>query len=237
MTEGQWREVWELFQTTRDLPEQERSRILDSSRSDPAVVEEVVAMLGDLATTEPPESPTRLGTLFGRYEIVSLLGKGGMGTVYSARDPELGRLVAIKLVAPELAASRPSVERLVREAKSVSALNHPHIVTVYEVIRHGGDVGIAMELIEGTPLRSFCGEPQDIASVIKWGGQIARALDAAHGRHIVHRDIKPENLMVRQDGIVKVLDFGSARDIALYGGTLTEQSLTMFTGTLSYMAP
>jgi len=237
MTEGQWREVWELFQTTRDLPEQERSRVLDSSRSDPAVVEEVVAMLGDLATTEPPEPPTRLGTLFGRYQIVSILGKGGMGTVYSARDPELGRLVAIKLVAPELAASRPSVERLVREAKSVSALNHPHIVTVYEVIRDGGDVGIAMELIEGTPLRSFCGEPQDIASVIKWGGQIARALDAAHGRHIVHRDIKPENLMVRQDGIVKVLDFGSARDIALYGGTLTEQSLTMFTGTLSYMAP
>ena len=157
-------------------------------------------MLDELADHSMPEPPSRVGTRFGRYEIVGMLGNGGMGRVYAARDPELGRMVAIKLLAPDLAASRPAVERLIREAKAASALNHPHIVTVYEVIRAADDVGIAMEFVEGSSLRSFCGKPQEIAHVIQWGCQIARALAAAHQRNIVHRDIKPENLMVRQDG-------------------------------------
>ena len=123
-------------------------------------------------------------------------------------DPELDRNVAIKFLSPEIADTGPAVERLIREAKAASALNHPHIITVYEVIRTNDDVAIAMELVEGRALREFCGKPVEIAQVIHWGRQIAQALAAAHQRNIVHRDVKPENLMVRDDGILKVLTSG-----------------------------
>lgn len=237
MTDGQWQEAWEIFRAARDLPEDERHGFLASVDTDPGVMEEVVAMLNESGDQSDSEPLSRVGTRFGRYEIVGLLGTGGMGQVYSARDPELGRMVAIKFLAPELAASRAAVERLVREAKAASTLNHPHIVTVYEVTRAADDVGIAMELIEGASLRSFCGRPQEIGQVIQWGCQIARALTAAHRRNIVHRDIKPENLMVRQDGVLKVLDFGLARNVEEYGETLSAQSSAMLAGTLNYMTP
>ncbi len=237
MTDRQWQEAWEIFRAARDLPEDERRSFLASVDTDAGVMEEVVAMLNEAAEQAIPEPPSRVGTRFGRYEILGVLGSGGMGRVYSARDPELGRIIAIKLLAPELAASRPAVDRLVREAKAASALNHPHIVTVYEVIRDADDVGIAMELVEGESLRSFCGKPQEIAQTTQWGCQIARALAAAHQRNIVHRDIKPENLMVRQDGILKVLDFGLARQGERRGETRSGQSSAMLAGTLNYMAP
>jgi Tol biopolymer transport system component len=236
MTDRQWQEAWEIFRTARDLSEEERRAFLHSAQTDPEVMQEVVAMLHEASDQPVPAAPAREGSRFGRYEIVSMLGSGGMGRVYSARDPELGRMVAIKLLAPDLVPSRSAVERLRREAKAASALNHPHIVTVYEVIRAAEDIGIVMELVEGDSLRSFCGSPQEISRVVQWGAQIARALAAAHERSIVHRDIKPENLIVRRDGIVKVLDFGLARYLE-DGQTHTGQSSAMLAGTLNYMAP
>jgi Tol biopolymer transport system component len=156
--------------------------------------------------------------------------------VYTAADSELGRKVAIKFLSPQMAASNRAVERLIREAKAASALNHPHIITVYEVIRAKNDVAIAMELVEGRPLRKFCGKPAEIAQVIHWGCQIAQALAAAHQRNIVHRDVKPENLMVRDDGILKVLDFGLAsQSDAEYQRRSTDSS--GIGGTLNYMSP
>jgi Tol biopolymer transport system component len=145
------------------------------------------------------------------------------------------------------------VERLVCEARAASALNHPHIVTVYEVVHSCDQVAIAMELVEGDALRRFCGEPQPVMQVIHWGRQIAQALAAAHNRNIVHRDIKPENLMVRPDGYVKVLDFGLARQLAAtdesqgnqsqssiyppFGDVIKSNASAMLAGTLNYMAP
>jgi Tol biopolymer transport system component len=160
-----------------------------------------------------------------------------MGYVYSALDTELGRLVALKFLAPEVVATRPAIDRLIREAKAASALNHPHIVTVYGVVRSGDDVAIAMELVEGKPLRSYCGDPQPIVQVIRWGRQVAQALAAAHHREIVHHDIKPENLMVRSDGYVKVLDFGLARQLTSGSQRQIANSSVRLAGTLNYMAP
>jgi len=158
-----------------------------------------------------------------------------MGTVYSAGDPELGRKVALKFLSAELAASAPAVERLIREAKAASALNHPHIITVYEVTRQQDDVAIAMELVEGRALRQYCGKPVEIERLIHWGRQIAQALAAAHQRNIIHRDVKPENLMVRDDGILKVLDFGLAGQSDREDPKSSTGS--RFSGTLNYMSP
>jgi serine/threonine protein kinase len=155
-----------------------------------------------------------------------------MGTVYSARDQDLDRTVALKFLSSTVIASG-SAERLIREAKALSSLNHPNIVTVYEVIRFGSSVAIAMELIEGQALRELCGSPLAPRRVIHVGLQIAQALAAAHGRGIVHRDIKPENIFLRPDGYIKVLDFGLARTLATEDSTYTG----LFAGTLRYVSP
>jgi len=229
MNDEQWRQAWDLYAAAVDLSGNERQSYLASLRADPQVLEEVLSMLDEAREVRFQEPPSRSGARFGRYDVGEMLSSGGMGEVYLASDPELGRKVAIKFLSPELAAGRQAVEQLMREAKAASALNHPHIITVYEVTRAGGDVAIAMELVEGRPLRQFCGsKPVEIAQVIDWGRQIAQALAAAHQRDIIHRDVKPENLMVRDDGIVKVLDFGLA-------GHTTDSSGRG--GTLNYMSP
>jgi len=234
MNDRQWQEAWDIFRAACQLSAEQRRAYLDTVRADPEILREVSSMLEDAAHDELPP-PSKAGTRFGRYQIIEMLGSGGMGQVYSARDTELDRLVAVKFLSPEMASSRLAVERLVREAKAASALNHPHIVTVYEVSRSGDDVAIAMELVDGAALRSFCGKPVDVSKVMQWGRQIAQALAAAHHREIVHRDIKPENLMVRHDGILKVLDFGLARQSGGLGQSTN--SLAMLAGTLNYMAP
>jgi Tol biopolymer transport system component len=146
-------------------------------------------------------------------------------------------MLALKFLAPELIATKPALGRLVSEAKAASALNHPHIVTIYEVVHSGDDVAIAMELVEGESLRKYCGKPQPIAQLIRWGRQIAQALAAAHERNIVHRDIKPENLMARSDGYVKVLDFGLARQLRPNAQSQSTNASGTFAGTLNYIAP
>ena len=242
---GQWRAVMDLFDAAAELPADQRRAFLESSTSSPDVVKEVLALLAKLeASAEASPAPAHQAPeRIGRYEIVGKLGRGGMGQVYTALDTELGRFVALKFLAPEVVATKPAMDRLIREAKAASSLNHPHIVTVYEVVRSGDEVALAMELVEGEALRSYCGQAQPVAQVIRWGRQAAQALAAAHGRNIVHGDIKPENVMVRPDGYVKVLDFGLARQLTPAGErdsasvSALSASSTRLAGTLSYMAP
>jgi eukaryotic-like serine/threonine-protein kinase len=239
MNDEQWRLAWKAYAAVADLSPEERRSILAAYEAEPEVLNEVTSMLEEAQINLDatlPKAGWRNGTRFGRYEVGELLGSGGMGEVYAADDSELTRKLAIKFLNPEMAASNRSVERLMREARAASALNHPHIVTVYELIRMQDDVAIAMELVEGHSLRHFSGEPQDIAHILLWGRQIAQALAAAHQRKIIHRDIKPENLMVRDDGILKVLDFGIAgqldREYKRSSGRLS-----VLGGTLDYMSP
>ena len=210
---------------------------LDSIEGDPDMLEEVLAMLEEHPEETPPEPAARIGTRLHGYEITAILGSGAMGDVYSALDQELGRMVAIKLLTPGITASQHPVDRLISEARAASALNHPNIITVYGVIREKDDIGLVMELVEGKTLRHFCRNPPEFPSVVEWGCQIAKALAAAHQRSILHRDIKPENVMVRHDGLVKILDFGLARDNRPLNDSAIPDTSLGFSGTLSYMAP
>ena len=152
------------------------------------------------------------GTHLGRYEIRSRLGAGGMGEVYLARDTRLDRDVALKIL-PEAVADDPDrMRRFEQEARSASALNHPNIVTIYDVERSGSMSFIATEFIEGSTLRErMRAGPMPLAQALDVAIQVAGALAAAHAAHIVHRDIKPDNVLMRSDGIVKVVDFGLAK--------------------------
>src|SRR5215469_9136546 len=152
------------------------------------------------------------GTRLGPYEILSPLGAGGMGEVYLARDARLRRKVALKLLPSHLTAAVERVQRLQQEAYAASALNHPNILTIYEVGQVAELHYIAAEYVEGTTLRTRMGSrAMSLSEVLDLGTQIASALVAAHGAGITHRDIKPENIMVRPDGYIKVLDFGLAK--------------------------
>jgi len=151
----------------------------------------------------------------GHYEILGPLGSGGMGDVYVARDPILGRKVAIKVLPERLASDRDSLSRFTQEARSASALNHPNIVTIHEIGTDLGTPFMVMEYVDGRDLRSIINEgPQPNRRAIEIAAQIADGLAAAHERGIIHRDLKPENLMMTKDGFVKILDFGLAKVIA-----------------------
>jgi serine/threonine protein kinase/tetratricopeptide (TPR) repeat protein len=152
------------------------------------------------------------GTRLARYEIRSHLGTGGMGDVYLARDTRLDRNVALKIL-PELVAADPDrMRRFEQEAKAASSLNHPNIITIYEIDRSGSTSFIAMEFIEGSTLRERLRKgPMPLEEVVTVAIQVAGALAAAHADGIVHRDIKPDNVILRSDGIAKVLDFGLAK--------------------------
>jgi serine/threonine protein kinase/sugar lactone lactonase YvrE len=245
VTDERWKLAYAIYQAAGALDATERQRYVQVAAPDAEIAGKVLAMLNEIETTadlsgfrEPSYSqdpagalPSSLpnGTELGRFVITGFVGRGGMGRVYSARDPDLNREVALKVIAQE--ANAAGSERFIREAQAASALNHPNIVTVYEVIHSGPTVAIAMELVAGTSLRQFCGAAQPVEKVALWGAQIARALAAAHARGIVHRDIKPENLMLRPDEYIKVLDFGLARQA---GGRAAGE---LAAGTLGYMSP
>ncbi len=187
------------------------------------------------------------GTKLGPYEIVAPLGAGGMGEVYRARDTRLGRIVAIKILPAELAADSDQLHRFEREARSASGLNHPNIVTIYDLGLEGSTHYIAMEMIEGKTLRELLvGGSLPIRKIIEIAAQVAEGLAKAHEAGIAHRDLKPDNLMLSQDGFVKILDFGLAK-LASTGGKagMSETRTTSgwqtqaggVAGTVPYMSP
>ncbi len=176
----------------------------------------------------------------GRYELGSLLGQGGMGQVYLARDPQLDRSVAVKLLAHRLAGDPRWRARFRQEAKAASAINHPNILTVHEIGSEGERHFIVMEYVRGKSLRARLAQgTMPVREALEVALQIAGALSAAHAVGVVHRDLKPENVMLREDGLVKVLDFGLAStQRAPDPGSRAELTTPgMVMGTLAYMAP
>lgn len=174
------------------------------------------------------------GQQIGKYIAERMIGKGGMGLVYKAKDSQLNRPVALKFLAAKYVDDDPANERFLREARAAAALNHPNVVTVYEIIEHNGLPVIVMEYIAGETLRDKLeAGPLETAQVLDYTGQIARGLSGAHKAGVIHRDLKPANIMVTRDGTAKILDFGLAklREASL----LTREGTTL--GTVAYMSP
>ncbi len=188
---------------------------------------------------EPKNEAAAQPKQLGAYQLLAELGRGSMGHVYLAEDTRLGRKVALKLLPTSLGGDASRLRRFEHEARAVSALNHPNIVTIFEVGEAPAGRYIVMELVEGRTLRTVLNGSYALIDVLSWGAQLAKALSAAHRAGIIHRDIKPENIMLRTDGYVKVLDFGLAR-LADAGSTNLDQFGTTpgaLVGTIRYMAP
>jgi serine/threonine-protein kinase len=185
------------------------------------------------------------GTRFGRYEIRSPIGAGGMGEVYLAEDTQLDRTVALKVLPADIASDQQRMQRFIQEAKAASALNHPNILTIYGIGEAESACFIATEYIAGVTLRErVLKEQMQLGDVLEVGMQVASALSAAHEAGIIHRDIKPENIMLRPDGYIKVLDFGLAKLTEKASNrkhtdasTLLETDPGVVMGTIVYMSP
>lgn len=184
-----------------------------------------------------------IGQYFGRYKVDSAIGAGGMGEVYLAKDTLLDRQVALKILPADVAQDTKRIRRFIQEAKAASALNHPNIITIYEIGEIHSTHFISTELIEGETLRELITLRQlDLDEILDIATQMASALSAAHAAGIVHRDIKPENVMLRRDGFVKILDFGLAKlsESNIVGAddeTLIHSMRGGITGTIVYMSP
>ena len=187
------------------------------------------------------------GSRVGPYEVISLLGEGGMGQVYRGKDPRLGREIAIKVLARDSSQDSDAVARLEREARAIAALSHPNIVAVHDVGRERGDFYVVTELLEGRTLRDqIKNEPMTWRRAVEIGAEVAEGLAAAHAKSIVHRDLKPENVFITADGRVKILDFGLAQTDPLLSERDESQIPTSkwfqthpgtVIGTLGYMSP
>ncbi len=184
------------------------------------------------------------GDKVGRYEILASIGAGGMGEVFRARDPRLGREVAIKVLPALMAQDPDRLARFQREARAVAALNHPHIVTIYSVEEVEGVHFLTMELVDGRPLdQLICADGLPAQQIMEIAKGLADALASAHDKGIVHRDLKPANIMLTNDGRIKVLDFGLAKvtnadnpsDSTLTSAGHTALGVVM--GTPAYMSP
>ena len=261
MTPERWQKIGEIFDSALRLAPERRAAFLDGACAGDAElrreVESLIARDGpeDFLGGPTAAGAARLlaemgeGSLEGRqlgaYKILSLLGAGGMGEVYLAEDTRLERRIALKILPEKLATDRERMQRFVREAKSASALNHPNIITIYEIGETDKTHFIATEYIEGDTLRErLKGAPVNLKSALEIAVQVASALDAAHRAGIVHRDVKPENVMIRPDGLVKLLDFGIAKltekrnEIDSEAATIKAHTTPgMIIGTAAYMSP
>jgi serine/threonine protein kinase len=187
------------------------------------------------------------GQHISHYKILSAIGAGGMGEVYLAEDSKLDRRVALKILPSEFAEDTERMRRFVREAKSASALNHPNIITIYEIGESEGTHFIAAEFIDGRTLTEYAKRsPLRYISALEIAVQVASALDEAHSAGIIHRDIKPDNIMVRENGLAKILDFGIAKLSAQPAANGSSEDATaikpatspgMIIGTANYMSP
>ena len=229
MNTERWNKVIDLFQSTLERPPGERAAFLDeASHGDQDMRREVESLLISHEQAEnfieipafeaAPEfvpnerAEALIGKQIGHYRIDSLIGIGGMGKVYLAQDERLGRKAALKLLPETLTTDETQLSRFKNEARTASALNHPNILTVYEIGAEGNVQFIATEFIEGVTLRTALNSGRmDAHRALEIAVQVASALAAAHDAGVVHRDIKPENIMIRPDGYVKVLDFGIAK--------------------------
>ena len=259
-----WNRLDDLFQRAFDLPPERRGQLLDEAcKDDPVLRRKVEAMLAVAdepadrlaASVEsaarvlvaPPSSDSLAqGSVFGHYEIVSLVGSGGMGRVFRARDTRLDRDVAIKTLLPEAIRSSRGLHLFEQEARAASALNHPNILTIYEIGEFHGIRFIASEFVNGPTLASkLVSGRLDISQTLDIAIQTASGMVAAHAAGIVHRDIKPENLILRADGLVKIVDFGIAklseeRSAAIPVAAPASQAQTRpgtIIGTAKYMSP
>lgn len=254
MNPERWQQIEALFQAAVERPPQERPAFLTQAcAGDEALRRAVELRLAsdEEAPTVPLAAPLLVesqshslaGQSISHYKIISLLGKGGMGEVYQARDAQLDRTVALKILPGAVAADKERMQRFVREAKAASALNHPHVATIYEIGAAEGISFIAMEYVEGQSLAAkIKGQPLAIKEIVELGSQIADALDEAHSKGITHRDIKPANVMLTPRGQVKVLDFGLAKitrpqSIDSQISTLAKTELGVMMGTVPYMSP
>lgn len=186
------------------------------------------------------------GTRLASYEILALIGAGGQGEVYEAKDRSLGRRVAIKVLPAEMASDADRLRRFEREARAASALNHPNIVTIHEFGKQGGTTYIAMELVEGMTLRALIEKgPIPTDKLLRYATQIAEGLAKAHDASLVHRDLKPENIIISNDDYIKILDFGLAmlqafpQDVGSAVSTMEKGNTTpgAIVRTLAYMSP
>jgi eukaryotic-like serine/threonine-protein kinase len=260
VTASQWEAVKETFEAALDRPQPERSAfIAEACHGDDEVRREVESLLlaherdsdfmnEPVGALLPDDEPVlTAGRRFGHYEQISLLGKGGMGQVYGAVDTRLGRKVAVKLLPATLTNDPAYVPLLEREARAASALNHPNIITIHDIGEVDGIHFMTTEFVEGETLRErMSHSPMNISEVLDIALQITAALQAAHESGIVHRDIKPENIMLRRDGVVKVLDFGLAKltqpyqaNIQLEPGIIStlQTHAGSIKGTVAYMSP
>jgi len=264
MTPERWQQVKQIFNAAVEREPVLRSAfIADACGADTDLRSEVESLISsheeDGSFIDSPafeaaglfaDEPAGLqpGQRLGSYEVVASIGAGGMGEVYLAEDRRLGRKVAIKLLPASFTQSADRVRRFEREARAASALNHPNILTIFEVGQANGVHFIVTEFIEGETLRQrLRREPPGLSESLDIATQVADALNAAHKAGIVHRDIKPENIMLRPDGYVKVLDFGLAKlsEPQKFGGPATDvptlarvnTSPGVIMGTVNYMSP
>ncbi|MCX8117574.1 MAG: protein kinase [Desulfobacterota bacterium] len=173
---------------------------------------------------------------YGRYEIIEELGKGSMGVVYKAYDPQIDRSIALKVLREDRVTSEAFVQRFLKEARAIGRLSHPNIVTIYDVGEDHGTIFIAMELLEGIPLNRVVQEGKvSFQEIARWGAQIAETLGYAHQKGIVHRDVKPSNILLQKDGQIKITDFGIAH--IEDPSALVQTQAGEILGTPAYMSP
>ncbi len=268
-----WQQISQLYHDVLARDESQRAGFLDAAcAGDAALRQEVESLLAHEDTAERfmgvpalevaakglggDQRQSMTGRQIGAYQILSLLGAGGMGEVYRARDAKLGRDVAIKVLPASFASDPERLHRFEREARMLAALNHPHIGGIYGFEEADGVRGLVLELVEGDTLAEKLGELSSVKSrvsglpldeALSIARQIAEALEAAHEKGIVHRDLKPANIKITPDGVVKVLDFGLAKAfVGDASGPDLSQSPTataggtregMILGTAAYMSP